>query len=152
MQKQFTESDLIRDIQDRSAQGLEALYDRYAALLYKILWSVVRDRTIAEKLLEEVLLTIADQIHTYPTQELRFTLWMASIAKRLPLLESSEPEIIPETLPVISNSGIQFSFNNLTYTMTNEEKNPRRDFVKKSLAGTIALGAGQHSAAPYYLP
>jgi putative membrane protein len=26
--------------------------------------------------------------------------------------------------------------------MNNEEKNPRRDFVKKSLAGTIALGAG----------
>jgi DNA-directed RNA polymerase specialized sigma24 family protein len=106
------ESELIREIENLSVQGFTLLYDRYATLLYKIIWITVKDHQLATQLLEETFLVICSDIHEFPLQNLRFTLWMAGIAKQTALraIRNAAPEFIPEDLPDLPEPDIQLAF------------------------------------------
>ena len=108
-----TETDLTQAIQNRSAAASAIFYDRYAPLLYKIILITVKDKGRAENLLEETVLIIWDNIKDFQGENLRFTLWMAGIAKRLALQEIrkslSEIEVkeIHGFIPVINGIALQ---------------------------------------------
>jgi hypothetical protein len=110
MQRSLTESELIREIKNRSALGFKVLYDCNASLLYKIIWLSVKDKKLADYLLEEAILVICYRIDEFPNQELSFTLWMAGIAKGLALTEINETEHIQADHHKIEDPEIQFAF------------------------------------------
>ncbi len=62
------------------AQGIDVLYDRYAAPLYGIILRIVKTEQEAEFILVNVFIVIADQINEHSDTLHRFT-WMMGIAR-----------------------------------------------------------------------
>jgi len=88
--KKVFEAELIAAIENRSAFAFAVLYDRYAAILFKIIFIHVKDQELAENLLEESFLTICNQIQGYHAQDSGFLLWMTGMAKKLALQKINE--------------------------------------------------------------
>ncbi|TSJ36618.1 hypothetical protein FO440_22590 [Mucilaginibacter corticis] len=112
MRKPLTEAQLIREIKKRSEKGFSVLYDLYAPLLYKIIWLSVKDKELADRLLEDTFLAIGYQINEFPFQHKGFKLWMAGIAKRMALQHVKQPlsDTVQVDLPDFPLPDFQFEF------------------------------------------
>ena len=74
-------SDLVIRLQTKSTAAFTDLYDRYAAALYGVICRMVRNRDIAEELLQDVFIKIWTHIDTYnPVKGTLFT-WMLNITR-----------------------------------------------------------------------
>lgn len=69
------------------ARALEALYDRYATVVFTVIDRVVHDRQIAEDLLQEVYLQAWQRAETYRPERGQARSWLLGIGHNLALNE-----------------------------------------------------------------
>ena len=88
---------------DRLAAGeataLEALYDRYAGVIFALVLRVVADRRIAEELLQEVFLRAWQHADAYRSSRGRVLTWLLGIARNLAIDEVRRRRRRPQALP-----------------------------------------------------
>ncbi len=88
--------------------ALETLYNEYATLVITVINRMVRDRRIAEELLQEVFLRIWQHGETYEPERGQVRSWILGVAhnlalnelrrqRRRPAIVSSQPETDGET-------------------------------------------------------
>ena len=88
---------------DRLAAGetsaLEALYDRYAGVVFALVLRVVADRQIAEELLQEVFLRAWQHAKSYQSSRGRVLTWLLGIARNLAIDELRRRRRRPQAPP-----------------------------------------------------
>lgn len=82
MKAALSDTELIHAIATRDPAGAKALYDQYAATLFKVICCSVHNQQEAENILEKTLLLVWNNINDYHQQDKRLLLWMVSIARR----------------------------------------------------------------------
>jgi RNA polymerase sigma factor (sigma-70 family) len=68
---------------DRNTEGMEILYDNYAAALYGVIYRVIRQEEIAEDVLQESFLKIWNNFARYDATKGRLFTWMMNIARNM---------------------------------------------------------------------
>jgi DNA-directed RNA polymerase specialized sigma24 family protein len=77
----LSEQELISAIASRNPVGAAALYDQYAARLFKVICCSARDKETAEAILEKTLTTVWHNFNDYQLQDKHLMLWMVGIAR-----------------------------------------------------------------------
>ena len=76
-----SDATLMLALADGDAGSLEALYDRYSALVFSVALRVLSDRGLAEDVVQEVFLQLWRRPDSYDAAHGRFTPWLASVAR-----------------------------------------------------------------------
>lgn len=92
-QKTLSEDEFIAAIRSRSAFGAAYLYDQYSPVLFKIIFLTIRDQSLAETILEQVITHIWYSTDEFLNQSNPAGVWMAGIARRF-AKEAIRPQII----------------------------------------------------------
>lgn len=72
---------LLERISRREASALSELYDRHSALLYSIILRILKEKTEAEDILQEVFITVWERAEKYDKQFGNPSAWLARIAR-----------------------------------------------------------------------
>lgn len=75
------ESELVALLKGRSKDGMVRLYDSYSFALYGVINQVVKDKQVAEDVLQETFIKIWEKIDKYDTSKGRLYTWMLNIAR-----------------------------------------------------------------------
>jgi len=75
----LSDETLIARVARRDARALEALYDRHAALILGVCLKTIRDRTVAEQILQETFWQVWQGAVAYQPQKGSFTSWLFRI-------------------------------------------------------------------------
>jgi DNA-directed RNA polymerase specialized sigma24 family protein len=81
MNTPLDEQELIRAIKNRKRIGAEALYDQYAAVIFKVICCTIHNPEMAETSLEDTLLHAWEDINDYRPENGRLLLWLAGLAR-----------------------------------------------------------------------
>lgn len=82
---QLPEPDLITAIQNRTRIGAAALYDMYAANLYRVIYKIIRDDEASQDVLQQVLMKIWDTFDQFNPAKGKLYSWLVTIAKNAAL-------------------------------------------------------------------
>ena len=77
----LSESELIQAITNRDPAAAAALYDQYAATLYKVICCSARNCEHAEGILEKTFSAVWNNFEDYRRQDKSLLLWMVAIAR-----------------------------------------------------------------------
>lgn len=72
---------LIARLQRRDPQALAELYDRYGRLVFSLVLRMVRERMIAEDLVQETFLRVWNRVHCIDAQQGALGPWLLTIAR-----------------------------------------------------------------------
>ena len=72
---------LIARLQRRDPQALAELYDRYGRAAYSLVLRIVRDKAIAEDLVQETFLRVWNRVHSMDTDRGAIGPWLLAIAR-----------------------------------------------------------------------
>lgn len=72
---------LLQALQNGDKEVLEQLYDKYAPTLMGVIHSLVPDKALAEKVLQQTFVTIWSRIGVYDLSRNRFLTWALAIAR-----------------------------------------------------------------------
>ncbi len=72
---------LILELQNGNEKAFERIYELYSESIYGIIYSIVRDETIAEEILQDVFLKIWENSSSYNSKKGRFFTWILNIAR-----------------------------------------------------------------------
>jgi RNA polymerase sigma-70 factor (ECF subfamily) len=75
------ETDLLARLQRRDPQALAELYDRYGRTAYSLILRMVRDKSIAEDLVQETFLRVWNRVHTIDSAKGAIGPWLLAIAR-----------------------------------------------------------------------
>src|SRR5580704_1727098 len=83
---------LIRRLQRHDPQALAELYDRHGRAAYSLVLRVVRDKAIAEDLVQETFLRVWNRAHSIDPEKGAIGPWLLAIARNraIDYLRSSE--------------------------------------------------------------
>jgi RNA polymerase sigma-70 factor, ECF subfamily len=74
-------NELIIGLRNKSEEAFTVLYDDYSAALFGIAFRIVRNKTIAEELLQDVFVKIWKHIDTYDATKGTFFTWILNITR-----------------------------------------------------------------------
>ncbi len=77
------EKELIEGLKAQKSAAFDALYTRYASILYGIILQIVQHQSIAQQILEQVFINIWNNIEQYNATNSNFFAWMRDIAHTL---------------------------------------------------------------------
>lgn len=77
----MAEDELLKAIQFRSRTGATALYDMYADSLFGIINRIVKNKEMAEDVLQESFIRIWDSFDQYDASKGRFFTWISAVAR-----------------------------------------------------------------------
>jgi RNA polymerase sigma-70 factor (ECF subfamily) len=80
---QLSDESLITQVVEGDETALEALYDRYAAIILGICLKIIGDHAIAEEILQETFWRVWQSATTYQSQRGSFKTWLFKIARNL---------------------------------------------------------------------
>jgi RNA polymerase sigma-70 factor, ECF subfamily len=72
---------LIARLQRRDPQALAELYDQYGKMAYSLVLRVVRDKAIAEDLVQETFLRVWNRVHSIDAEKGSLGPWLLAIAR-----------------------------------------------------------------------
>jgi len=72
---------LVERLQRRDPQALAELYDRYGRLVYSLILRVVRDKGIAEDLVQETFLRVWNRVQGFDTRKGSIAPWLLAVAR-----------------------------------------------------------------------
>lgn len=75
---------LIRDLKARKEHAFETVYYQYYKLIYFVAFSMVKNREIAEEVVQDTFVRMMESIHQYRGKG-EFKSWLLSIARNLAL-------------------------------------------------------------------
>ena len=87
----ISEEQLITALQNKDSKAVSKLYDQYAPALFGVIFRIVKSKTLAEDVLQEVIVKIWQNIDSYDAAKGRFLSWMLRIAhnKAIDLVRSN---------------------------------------------------------------
>jgi RNA polymerase sigma factor (sigma-70 family) len=77
----YIEEDLVSLLKARDQASFDYLYMRYAGYLYNIILQIVKDRLLAEEVLQEVFLKIWRNMDSYDDSKSRLFTWILHVAR-----------------------------------------------------------------------
>jgi RNA polymerase sigma-70 factor, ECF subfamily len=75
------DGDLVRRLQRRDPQALADLYDRYGRLVFSLILRVVRDKGIAEDLVQETFLRVWNRVQGFEAGKGSIAPWLLAVAR-----------------------------------------------------------------------
>lgn len=72
---------IVLRLKERDGSAMLALYDRYGALIFSVIYQVVRERGLAEDLVQESLLRIWTRVQTFDAEKGSLSGWLVAIAR-----------------------------------------------------------------------
>lgn len=72
---------LITQLQQGNEKAFERIYQLYSRSLYGIVFSILRDESISEEILQDVFLKIWHEASSYDSDKGRFFTWILNIAR-----------------------------------------------------------------------
>lgn len=78
------------------SNALETLYDRYAAPLMGVVLRIVKERAVAEEIVQETFWRVWDKADSFNADRGKFTTWMYSIGRRLAIDYTRRQKIRPQ--------------------------------------------------------
>jgi RNA polymerase sigma-70 factor (ECF subfamily) len=72
---------LVERLKRRDPQALAELYDRYGKMAYSLVLRAVRDRAIAEDLVQETFLRVWNRVHSIDSEKGSLGPWLLAIAR-----------------------------------------------------------------------
>lgn len=72
---------LVERLKRRDPQALAELYDRYGKMAYSLVLRVVRDKAIAEDLVQETFLRVWNRVHSMDSEKGAIGAWLLAIAR-----------------------------------------------------------------------
>lgn len=75
------EKELIERLRNRDRLAFDYLYDHYSGALNSIVLRIVRNKDVAEEVLQDVFLKIWDRMAAYDSSKGRLFTWMLNIAR-----------------------------------------------------------------------
>lgn len=73
--------EILTLLKNRDERGLSLLYDNYAPTLLGLIMNILGNREVAEEVLQQTMLKIWDNIHSYDVSKSGLYTWMATIAR-----------------------------------------------------------------------
>jgi RNA polymerase sigma-70 factor (ECF subfamily) len=73
--------ELIERLKRRDAHAMADLYDRFGRLVYSVIFAIVRDKGIAEDLLQETFLRIWNRVAAFDAERGAFGPWLLAVAR-----------------------------------------------------------------------
>lgn len=84
---------MIKGLKARNPASLDYLYDHYSAAMYGIITRVVKNKDVAEEVLQDVFLKIWDKIDAYDSSKGKLFTWMLNIARNQAIDKTRSKEI-----------------------------------------------------------
>jgi len=106
-EQQTADRSTITALKAGDPAALEVLYNQYATLVITVIQRIVRDRRIAEELLQEVFLRIWQHGETYQPERGHVRSWILGVAHNLALNELRRQRRRPITFSPPANSASQ---------------------------------------------
>lgn len=75
------QDEVIARLQAKNEKAFERIYQLYSESIFGIIYSITRDKTTSEELLQDVFLKIWDKAPTYDPKKGRFFTWILNIAR-----------------------------------------------------------------------
>ncbi len=85
MQHLKKDESIILLIRNGDPQGLSDLYNKYGDPIFGIILRTVRDKQIAEEIMQETMLKVWDKIHLYEESKSSLFTWLNSVARNTAL-------------------------------------------------------------------
>jgi RNA polymerase sigma factor (sigma-70 family) len=79
----YTETNLLKGLQDYDEQAYSYLYDNYSKALFNIIFQIIPQQEMAEDVLQEVFVKIWQNIKSYDASKGRLYTWMLNITRNL---------------------------------------------------------------------
>ncbi|MEO1436805.1 MAG: sigma-70 family RNA polymerase sigma factor, partial [Bacteroidota bacterium] len=77
----ISEAQLVARLKQQDTGVLDLLYANYSKALFGVIFQIVKDRELAEELLQETFLKIWTKSHQYDPAKARLFTWMLTIAR-----------------------------------------------------------------------
>jgi RNA polymerase sigma-70 factor (ECF subfamily) len=100
----LSDEELAAQVERGESRALEALYDRYAALVLGISLRIVGDRATAEEVLQETFWRVWKRAASYQVQRGTFSAWLFTIARNLALDAYRRTRVRPPTLAEVDGN------------------------------------------------
>jgi len=78
---QITDIEIVQHLAGRNPAGMEALYDRYAGLIYGVISHIVGDEAMAEDVFAETCTNIWHRFDRYDSGRQRLSGWILDVAR-----------------------------------------------------------------------
>lgn len=75
------EQNIVQRLKRREQQAMVALYDKYGRLVYSVIFRIVKDRAVAEDLLQETFFRIWNRVQTFDDQKGALEPWVLTVAR-----------------------------------------------------------------------
>ena len=85
------EQEIIKYLKNKERRGLELIYDNYAAALYTIAIKIVQKEAIAKDVVQESLIKIWKNGHSYDSSKGSLFNWMLNIVRRKAIDKTRSP-------------------------------------------------------------
>lgn len=95
---QLSDEQLMSHIAEGQETALAVLYDRYAAAVMGLAFKMIRDRTIAEEIVQETFYRVWDKSHAYHEYKGSFTSWLFRIARNLAIDGLRRQKVRPQAV------------------------------------------------------
>lgn len=92
----LADEQLMAQVVVGDSHALETLYDRYAATLMGVVLRIVRQRTVAEEIVQETFWRVWDKADSFDVAQGKFSTWMYSIGRRLAIDYTRRQKIRPQ--------------------------------------------------------
>lgn len=90
------DEELMAQVMAGDSHALETLYDRYAASLLGVVLRIVRQRAIAEEIVQETFWRVWGKAASFDAAQGKFSTWMYSIGRRLAIDHTRRQKIRPQ--------------------------------------------------------
>ncbi|MCX7877808.1 MAG: sigma-70 family RNA polymerase sigma factor [Ignavibacteria bacterium] len=78
-----TDQEMVSLIRKGDRTGISDLYDKYAPVLFALIYRIIQRKDLAEDLLQEVFVKIWMNIESYDPDKSKFSTWIVNIARNL---------------------------------------------------------------------
>jgi len=92
----LADEQLMAQVVAGDSTALETLYDRYAASLMGVVLRIVKERTVAEEIVQETFWRVWDKADGFDPNRGKFSTWMYSIGRRLAIDHTRRQKIRPQ--------------------------------------------------------
>ena len=104
----MSEVELMQKVFESDAEAVEALYDKYAPLLYTFIKKIVKDKDKAEEALESIFLTICKKINYFDFETKNSYTWIVTLAKNKAVYDLRQEKNVDNVEEDLNESGNDF--------------------------------------------
>ncbi len=113
----FSNVELFKLLQDKDKNAFILIYDKYAPSLYGTILKIVKNDSLAAKILEKVFLSVWNGCKTLDYTNQSFFIWMYSITYKVAKEElinlALNKQTLPELIGIMHFTSIFYLFKNV---------------------------------------